>query len=257
MLKVKNWNKWFEGAKTRTYKRKSTCLMPCKHGLGYRRIIRLPNGPALFGAWVALVQVLSRHDAPREGYLTDTGRPDGKEYTPQDLEMLTDIPANIFEDMIRACSEDSVGWLVSAQGYRGDTAGIADGHHADTARIPKQLSSVTVPPLCPSDTSPPAGEQAEKPKPKPKKAKKKKFVKPTLEEVEAYCKERKSHINPQTFYSFYESKGWRVGNQSMTDWQAAVRHWETRPERRPVAKGNQPYRSDRDYDSLFNQGSHR
>ena len=53
-----------------------------------------------------------------------------------------------------------------------------------------------------------------------------KFVKPELAEVEAYCQERGSNVNAQRFVDFYESKGWRVGNQPMKNWQAAVRTWE-------------------------------
>ena len=56
----------------------------------------------------------------------------------------------------------------------------------------------------------------------------KRFKKPTLEEIIAYCKERNNNIDPQRFYDFYESKGWRVGNQPMKDWKACVRTWEGR-----------------------------
>lgn len=54
------------------------------------------------------------------------------------------------------------------------------------------------------------------------------FSKPTLEEIIAYCKERNNNVDPQRFYDFYESKGWRVGNQPMKDWKACVRTWEGR-----------------------------
>lgn len=54
------------------------------------------------------------------------------------------------------------------------------------------------------------------------------FVKPTEEEVLAYCNERRNGINAAEFVAFYESKGWRVGNQLMKDWKAAVRTWEIR-----------------------------
>lgn len=56
----------------------------------------------------------------------------------------------------------------------------------------------------------------------------KRFVKPTLEEVVAYCEERKNGISAQQFMDFYESKGWKVGNQPMKDWKACVRTWEQR-----------------------------
>lgn len=54
------------------------------------------------------------------------------------------------------------------------------------------------------------------------------FKKPTVEEIAAYCAERKNNVDPQAFFDFYESKGWRVGNQPMKDWKACIRTWERR-----------------------------
>lgn len=56
--------------------------------------------------------------------------------------------------------------------------------------------------------------------------KEKKFTKPTLEEVQAYCKERNNNVDAERFIDFYTSKGWKVGNQPMKDWKACVRTWE-------------------------------
>lgn len=56
------------------------------------------------------------------------------------------------------------------------------------------------------------------------------FTPPTAEEVAAYCAERKNKVNAQRFVDFYTAKGWRVGNQPMKDWRAAVRTWEERDE---------------------------
>lgn len=56
--------------------------------------------------------------------------------------------------------------------------------------------------------------------------KSKRFVKPTLEEVKAYCQSRQNGVDPERFYDYYESNGWRVGKSPMKDWKAAVRTWE-------------------------------
>lgn len=64
------------------------------------------------------------------------------------------------------------------------------------------------------------------------------FKKPTLEEITAYCAERKNNVDPQAFFDFYESKGWRVGNQPMKDWKACVRTWERRE--KPNGTGKPP-----------------
>lgn len=54
----------------------------------------------------------------------------------------------------------------------------------------------------------------------------KRFRKPTIEEVQAYCTERRNSVNPQRFMNHYESNGWRVGKSAMKDWKAAIRNWE-------------------------------
>lgn len=59
------------------------------------------------------------------------------------------------------------------------------------------------------------------------KERKEKFVKPTLEEVEEYCKERKNNINAERFIDHYEANGWVQGkNKPIKDWKACVRTWE-------------------------------
>lgn len=52
------------------------------------------------------------------------------------------------------------------------------------------------------------------------------FVKPSVEEVRAYCEERNNGVDPQRFVDFYEAKGWLVGKTKMKDWKACVRTWE-------------------------------
>ena len=77
-----------------------------------------------------------------------------------------------------------------------------------------------------------------KPAPRPS------FVKPTLDEVSAYCEERqrtkgtekRNPVDPERFFTYYESNGWKVGRNAMKDWRAAVRTWErnsfsSKPER--------------------------
>ena len=51
------------------------------------------------------------------------------------------------------------------------------------------------------------------------------FTPPTPEDVRAYCREKGYAVDAGRFCDFYASKGWKVGNQPMKDWQAAVRTW--------------------------------
>jgi hypothetical protein len=58
----------------------------------------------------------------------------------------------------------------------------------------------------------------------PKKTKN--FKPPTIDEVKAYCTERKNGVDAERFVDFYEAKGWMLGKNKMKDWKAAVRTWE-------------------------------
>ena len=69
------------------------------------------------------------------------------------------------------------------------------------------------------------------------KPKRKNFVKPTVEEIAAYCKEKNYNINAQQFFNYYESNGWKIGRNAMKSWQAAVQNWNTRDKANKKATG--------------------
>ena len=68
------------------------------------------------------------------------------------------------------------------------------------------------------------------------KSQAKRFIPPTLEEVQAYCKERNNNVNAQRFIDYYTSNGWQVGKNKMKNWKAAVRTWENNNYDKPAAK---------------------
>ena len=59
-----------------------------------------------------------------------------------------------------------------------------------------------------------------------KEYKEKKFVKPSLEEVKLYCKQRANEVDADKWFNYYEANGWKVGKNPMKDWRACVRTWE-------------------------------
>ena len=54
------------------------------------------------------------------------------------------------------------------------------------------------------------------------------FVPPTVEDVEAYAREKGLVIEAERFVDFYTSKGWKVGSSPMKDYKAAIRNWCSR-----------------------------
>lgn len=77
----------------------------------------------------------------------------------------------------------------------------------------------------------------------PKKSKR--FVKPTVDEVRAYCLERQNDIDPEYFIDYYEARGWVVGKTPMKDWKATVRTWEKRESPSTPYRGRYKTRDER------------
>lgn len=76
---------------------------------------------------------------------------------------------------------------------------------------------------------------------------KRNIIPPEREWVKAYCKERNNNVDPEKFYDFYESKGWKVGKEKMKDWQASVRTWE-KDDRRQNKNAFTNYENTTNYD---------
>lgn len=66
------------------------------------------------------------------------------------------------------------------------------------------------------------------------KKKRQKFVKPTKQQIEEYCRELNVTFDADKFIDYYESKGWYVGKSPMKDWKATLRNW-LRQERKLVS----------------------
>lgn len=63
------------------------------------------------------------------------------------------------------------------------------------------------------------------------------FIPPTLEEVQAYCKERKNNIDAEHFIAFYTANGWKQSNGNpIKDWKSCVITWEKRDKEKTVAQ---------------------
>lgn len=64
--------------------------------------------------------------------------------------------------------------------------------------------------------------------PNNRESKKDRFQPPSIQEVKAYCLEKGYTIDPDTFWNFYESNGWKVGKNKMKDWHRAIAGWQSR-----------------------------
>ncbi len=66
-------------------------------------------------------------------------------------------------------------------------------------------------------------------------------VPPAMEEVTAYCRQRRSPVDPQRFYDYYQSRGWCMGKDTVRDWKALLRNWEKQERRQSPAREEEDY----------------
>ena len=92
---------------------------------------------------------------------------------------------------------------------------------------------------CDADSKPMQEKDKEKEKEKEKDKKRERFAPPSPEDVRAYCEEKGYKVDADAFVDFYAAKGWKVGNQPMKDWKAAVRTWTRRESSAPPGKVRQ------------------
>jgi hypothetical protein len=66
--------------------------------------------------------------------------------------------------------------------------------------------------------------------------KEKNIIPPPVFLIAKYCKERNNGIDPEYFYDWYQTRGWKVGKDKMKDWQSAIRTWESRNKKKSEPK---------------------
>lgn len=59
--------------------------------------------------------------------------------------------------------------------------------------------------------------------------KKKIFIKPTLQEIQSYCLERKNSVDPKKFFDYYENGDWKdKDGKKVKNWKQKIITWESR-----------------------------
>lgn len=132
---IRDWDQHFEVAQSKRSKRPERTQwvpIPNKHdGKSFRRLMKMKNGPALYGAWVLIVQVASKCQV--RGTLCDGDGP----LTAADIADKTLVDEKIIQAALDACSSKAIGWIESRE-YYSERAPSAVG--ADSERA-QQLSA--------------------------------------------------------------------------------------------------------------------
>lgn len=116
IYQVKDWQKHFENSKSREREKCGFVCVPNKqHGMGFAKIMIQKDGAAIYGIWICILGALSQQANPRNGWLTDDGKQDGRVWTAEDLALKFRRPVNEVSRALEVTSSEDVGWIVPVQ----------------------------------------------------------------------------------------------------------------------------------------------
>lgn len=82
--------------------------------------------------------------------------------------------------------------------------------------------------------------------------KRKRFVPPTLDEVRAYCQERKNNVDPKKFYDYFTASDWHDSKgKKVQSWKQKVITWEGYHNKTTGANGIPISNASSDLDDIF------
>src|SRR5690349_10732451 len=112
IYQVLEWDAHFENFKSRSVQHCSfVCVPNQQHGAGVTYILSQPDGIEIYGVWNLIIGACSQHAAPRDGWLTNDGKPTG---TPWDAAHLARRWRTTEEKVQRAMDVftcEHVGWM--------------------------------------------------------------------------------------------------------------------------------------------------
>lgn len=105
---IKDWGKHYERAESRKLNKLTWVPIQNKHdGKSFRRLMRLPDGLAIFGAFIILVELASKSPKASRGLLTDSDGP----LTLPDISDKTGMSQEIIRRSLEVLSSKDIAWI--------------------------------------------------------------------------------------------------------------------------------------------------
>lgn len=107
MLRIKDWDTKYENSRTRELKKLDWVPVPNTHdGYGFRTLMSMEDGTAIFGTWILMLEVASKC-SPRGMLRKGTGLA----HTAESLAVMTGASANQFTRAIEVLTDPEIGWI--------------------------------------------------------------------------------------------------------------------------------------------------
>lgn len=155
-FRVVGWHDRFENSTSRKLKALSFVLIANDQSdIAYRRVASMPDGAAILGAWLAVVQIASRGSVAERGALVKGG----EALDADDLSLASGLPVKVFQRALEVLSNPKIGWLekVAGPAPRPGSSATVPGDPPD---------ALGDPPGSPGDSANGAGSSAENLPPK-------------------------------------------------------------------------------------------
>jgi hypothetical protein len=135
LYQIVDWDRNFENHKSRDTGRCGFVCVPNRHGgFGLSAVLSEPDGRAIYGLWALMVQYCSRHQKPREGWLTHDGSRTGTRTTAAEIALAFRCQRIVeVYRMLQVTSRGDVDWLKLVEGkpeysQNREEEGIPQGH---------------------------------------------------------------------------------------------------------------------------------
>lgn len=111
LYRIKNWEKYYEISDTKKVQGplQWVAVRTKTDGFGYLRLTQQKNRAELLAAWYLMLGIAAKQNREDRGRLARDGIP----LTPDDMELLTRFPAQLFDNALVFFSDPKQGWLES------------------------------------------------------------------------------------------------------------------------------------------------
>jgi hypothetical protein len=144
LYQIVDYDEHFENNKSRLRERCAFVCVPNKHGgSGLSNVLGEPDGSAIYGIWMLILQLCSRQRKPREGYLTQDGKKNGRRLGARELANLLRRPIEEIHRCLEVCCSPQVGFMGVVDGQVPGTQRTLSGQATSTAHIYNEHSEGT------------------------------------------------------------------------------------------------------------------
>lgn len=141
LYRVRDWDAYFENAKSRTIDKCAYLVSPNKHGgSGWSEVMGEEDGAAIWGIWKMILDLCSRQRKQREGWLTDNGKNDGRRLSARNLSNQFRRPIGEIHRCLQVMSDPAVGFIELVEGQPEHIGEIPHGQAEDTGVPVEPLS---------------------------------------------------------------------------------------------------------------------